>query len=248
MQLTRSSLPSSAGFSGCGPLWLRRMLDHQLDWLGLPDCRNDASATPATPAALEPTYTLTVIAGEGGNINPPGNHHAYRGRPGHPDRELERRDAHVRRLVRCNCSGAATTCVLEMYANASVTAAFTPLPADRCASPTDADCIRRRLQRPPGRLRPGPGHPRLGPPPPRRTTAATWSSGDNRSPSSRRHDYRRGLQPLLPALAPRKRALADIVAATRPSRRDDLHIHRQRKRTGRKFAQFPAPRRNAPSW
>ena len=33
-----------------------------------------------------------------------------------------------------------------MYANASVTAAFTPLPADRCASPTDADCIRAVYQ------------------------------------------------------------------------------------------------------
>ena len=41
-----------------------------------------------------------------------------------------------------DCSGAATTCVLTIYTDKTVTAAFTALPADRCATTTDADCIR----------------------------------------------------------------------------------------------------------
>ena len=40
------------------------------------------------------------------------------------------------------CSGAGTTCVLTMYEDRSVTAEFAALPADRCAAPEDADCIR----------------------------------------------------------------------------------------------------------
>ena len=166
-QLTKISLPSSAGFSGCVPLWLRRMLDHQFDWLNLPDCRNDASATPTTPAALEPTYTLTVIAGEGGSINPLGTTTHTEGVP--VTLTASWNDAtHTFAGWSGACSGSDTTCTLEMYANASVTAAFTPLPADRCTSPTDANCIRAVYKGAPGRLRPGPGHPRLGPDPARR--------------------------------------------------------------------------------
>ena len=41
-----------------------------------------------------------------------------------------------------DCSGSATTCTLEMYADYDVTATFTELPATRCAAPEDADCIR----------------------------------------------------------------------------------------------------------
>ena len=41
-----------------------------------------------------------------------------------------------------DCSGTASTCVLEMDANKSVTATFIALPTDRCAESTDADCIR----------------------------------------------------------------------------------------------------------
>ena len=40
------------------------------------------------------------------------------------------------------CSGAATTCLLTMDAAKTVTATFAALPATRCATPTDADCIR----------------------------------------------------------------------------------------------------------
>ena len=126
---------------GCVPLWLRRMLDHQIAWLGLPELRNDASATPTTPAALEPTYTLTVIAGEGGSIDPPGTTTHTEGIP--VTLTASWNDAtHTFAGWSGDCSGSDTTCTLEMYANASVTAAFTPLPTDRCSSPTDADCIR----------------------------------------------------------------------------------------------------------
>ena len=41
-----------------------------------------------------------------------------------------------------DCSGTASTCVLTMDANKSVTATFIALPTDRCAESTDADCIR----------------------------------------------------------------------------------------------------------
>ena len=140
-QLTNVSLPSSAGFSGCVPRWLRRMLDRQFDWLNLPNCGNDASTTPATPAALEPTYTLTVIAGDGGSIDPLGTTTHTEGVP--VTLTASWNDAtHTFAGWSGDCSGSDTTCTLEMYANASVTAAFTPLPTDRCASPTDADCIR----------------------------------------------------------------------------------------------------------
>ena len=141
MQMTKIYLLRNAGFSGCVPLPLNRVRYHHFDWLGLPDCDNDASATPATPAALEPTYTLTVIAGEGGNINPPGTTTHTEGVP--VTLTASWNDAtHTFAGWGGNCSGAATTCVLEMYANKTVTAAFTALPTHRCSSPTDADCIR----------------------------------------------------------------------------------------------------------
>ena len=121
------------------------MTDDPFEWLNLPDCRNDASATPTTPAALEPTYTLTVIAGEGGSIDPLGT-------TTHTEASTVPLTARWNDATHTfggwsgDCSGSDTTCTLEMYANASVTAAFTPLPADRCTSPTDANCIRAVYQ------------------------------------------------------------------------------------------------------
>ena len=49
-----------------------------------------------------------------------------------------------------DCSGTATTCVLEMYPDKTVTATFTALQADRCATTTDADCIRAVYKGAPG--------------------------------------------------------------------------------------------------
>ena len=140
-QLTRIFLPNSAGFSGCVPLWLRRMLDHQFAWLGLPECRNDASATPTTPAALEPTYTLTVTAAPGGSVDPAGA--TTHDEASEVTLTASWNDAtHTFAGWSGDCSGAATTCTLELYADHSVTATFSELPAARCAQPEDADCIR----------------------------------------------------------------------------------------------------------
>ena len=41
-----------------------------------------------------------------------------------------------------DCVGTASTCVLTMDADKTVTATFAALPADRCAEPADVDCIR----------------------------------------------------------------------------------------------------------
>ena len=41
-----------------------------------------------------------------------------------------------------DCNGTASTCVLTMDADKTVTAEITELPADRCAEPSAADCIR----------------------------------------------------------------------------------------------------------
>ena len=49
-----------------------------------------------------------------------------------------------------DCSGAGSTCVLTMEADKSVTAAFTELPASRCATVTDADCLRAVYRGAPG--------------------------------------------------------------------------------------------------
>ena len=110
--------------------------------LAIPDVRVSIEATTRTqPAALEPTYTLTVTAGAGGSVNPVGA--TTHDEAAEITLTASWNDAtHTFAGWGGNCSGTATTCVLEMYANASATAAFTPLPADRCASPTDADCIR----------------------------------------------------------------------------------------------------------
>ena len=84
---------------------------------------------------------LTATAGEGGSVEPTGMTTHAQGEP--VTLTASWNDAtHTFGGWGDDCSGTATTCVLEMYANASVTAAFTALPTDRCSSPTDADCIR----------------------------------------------------------------------------------------------------------
>ena len=167
MQLTKIALPSSAGFSGCVPLWLRRMLDRQFDWLNLPNCDNDASATPATPAALEPTYTLTVIAAEGGNINPLGTTTHTEGVPVTLTASWERCDPHVRRLVRClqrrgHNLRADDRHRQDRHGRVHAAARRSLLVSHR------RRLHPRRLQRRPGRLRPGPGHTSVGSHPARR--------------------------------------------------------------------------------
>ena len=84
---------------------------------------------------------LTVTAGEGGSVEPTGITTQVQGES--VTLTASWNDAtHTFGGWSGACSGTGTTCTLEMYANASVTAAFTALPTDRCSSPTDADCIR----------------------------------------------------------------------------------------------------------
>ena len=49
-----------------------------------------------------------------------------------------------------DCSGPASTCVLTIDGDKSVTADITELPADRCTEPADADCIRAVYRGAPG--------------------------------------------------------------------------------------------------
>ena len=136
--LRKLYLKRNAGFSGCIPHHLRDVRHHDLSTLILPDCASDAPETPATPL---PTFNLTTTAGDGGAIDPPGASTHTEGVPVIVTASWN--DAtHTFAGWSGDCTGADTTCTLELYADASVTAAFTPLPADRCATPTDPTCIR----------------------------------------------------------------------------------------------------------
>ena len=139
LQLQRLYLTGNT-ITGCLPYWLGPgFLQYgDLARLNLPDCVGTEPSTPETPL---PTYTLTVTAGAGGSVSPAGAT-SY-------DEAVEIvltaswNDAtHTFAGWSGDCSGSATTCALEMYADHSVTATFTELPATRCAAPEDADCIR----------------------------------------------------------------------------------------------------------
>ena len=136
--LRKVYLTRNAGFSGCVPPRLREVRFNDIATLNLPDCASDAPETPETPL---PAYTLTVTAGEGGAVDPPGVSTHTEGTP--VSLTASWNDAtHTFTGWSGDCAGSATTCMLELYAGASVTAAFSELPSDRCAQPEDADCIR----------------------------------------------------------------------------------------------------------
>ena len=136
--------------------------------LAIPGVRVSIEATTRTqPAALEPTYTLTVTAGAGGSVNPVGA--TTHDEAAEVTLTASWNDAtHTFTGWSGACSGSDTTCTLEMYANASVTAAFTPLPTDRCSSATDASCIRAVYLGAPDDYAQVQDIPRLGPHPARR--------------------------------------------------------------------------------
>ena len=135
--LRKFYVKGNSGITGCVPLYLRNIQINDLDDLNLPDCALGAPPTPETPL---PTYTLTVTAGADGAVDPAGATTHTEGVP--VTLTASWNDAtHSFAGWSGACSGAETTCTLELYADASVTAAFTPLPAARCATPTDADCI-----------------------------------------------------------------------------------------------------------
>ena len=137
--LHKLQLRNNNGLTGCVPSGLNDLRYKDLDQLNLPDCASDAPDTPVTPL---PTYTLTVTAGAGGSVDPAGT-------------TTHEEDSEVTLTASWNdattdsfagwggdCSGTATTCVLTIYTDKTVTATFTALAAGRCATTTDADCIR----------------------------------------------------------------------------------------------------------
>ena len=87
------------------------------------------------------THSLTVAAGAGGSVSPFGRTEFEQ--PTTAALTASWNDAtHTFAGWSGACSGTETTCELLVYDDLEVAAAFTPLPADRCAEPEDADCIR----------------------------------------------------------------------------------------------------------
>ncbi|MXX93207.1 MAG: hypothetical protein F4Y63_07135 [Chloroflexi bacterium] len=87
------------------------------------------------------TYSLTASAGAGGTVTPVGR--TSYSEPTTVTLRAAWNDAtHSFSGWSGACSGATTTCELEVDDDLTVSAAFAPLPADRCATPTASDCIR----------------------------------------------------------------------------------------------------------
>ena len=68
-ELSRIYVKGNSGITGCVPAALRNVRTNDLANLSLPTCAADAPDTPETPL---PAYTLTVTAGDGGAVDPPG--------------------------------------------------------------------------------------------------------------------------------------------------------------------------------
>ncbi len=147
-KLHKLELAPNSGLTGCLPSGLDDVRFNDVAQLNLPDCPAGTAATPVTPL---PTFTLTVTAGAGGSVEPAGA-------------TTHEEDSEVTLTASWNdattegfagwggdCAGTATTCVLTIIdTDKTVTATFTALPADRCSSPTDADCIRAVYKGAPG--------------------------------------------------------------------------------------------------
>ncbi len=138
-KLYKIQLKNNSGLSGCYPNGLDDIRYHDLNRLGLSECAADADATPETPI---PTFTVTATAGAGGTIDPAGT--STHVEASEVTLTASWNDAtHTFGGWGGACSGSETTCRTDaIYADLTVTAAFTPLAADRCATATDADCIR----------------------------------------------------------------------------------------------------------
>ncbi len=125
---------------GCLPYWLGPGFLQYGDMarLNLPDCVGVQPETPVTPL---PSYTLSATAGDGGAValsaaGPYEEAAAVTLRASWNDA------THTFAGWSGACTGSATSCALEMYADETVAASFTELPAGRCATPSEADCIR----------------------------------------------------------------------------------------------------------
>ena len=139
-KLHKLELAPNSGLTGCLPSGLDDVRFNDVAQLNLTECAADAPDTPVTPL---PTFTLTVTAGAGGSVEPAGA-------------TTHEEDSEVTLTASWNdattegfagwggdCAGTATTCVLTIIdTDKTVTATFTALPADRCATTTDASCIR----------------------------------------------------------------------------------------------------------
>ncbi len=86
------------------------------------------------------TYTLTVTAGEGGGVTHDGGATLYHG--DEVTLTASWNEATHDLSWGGDCAGTTVSvCTLTMDANKNVTATFTALPATRCATPADADCV-----------------------------------------------------------------------------------------------------------
>ena len=221
--LTRPALIAETPNSGAGRVCAQPYLRQQqgLTALRRPDANARDAALAATFAAARrpgPTARLRMrrtrpLAGAADAAADPHPHshargrrqrrpgrrvHARRGGRGDADGELERCDPHPRRLGRrlqrhgYNLHRARCT---RMRRSRRRSPRYRPRD---CATPTAADCIRAVYLGTPGRLRPGPGHPRLGPHPARRRRPLPGRA----RPADHRRDRRPPAQRLHPLLPP----------------------------------------------
>ncbi len=103
----------------------------------------DGDRTAAVTFEEGTAHALTTMAGEGGSITPAGTttHHEGAGVTLTATWD-DATHSFSRWGGDCSASGTASTCVLTMDADKTVTATFAALPADRCATTAAPDCIR----------------------------------------------------------------------------------------------------------
>ncbi len=103
----------------------------------------DGDRTAAVTFEEGTAHALTTMAGEGGSITPAGTttHHEGAGVTLTATWD-DATHSFSRWGGDCSASGTASTCVLTMDADKTVTATFAALPADRCATTAATDCIR----------------------------------------------------------------------------------------------------------
>ena len=154
-QLNKIYLLRNAGFSGCVPLPLRRVRYHHFDWLGLPDCAADAP----TPRHARCRPTPDRYRRRRRQRRPGRRDHARRGRRGHPDSELERRDPHLRGLGRRLQWHGHDLHAHDVHGQDSDGVVHRAGSGPLCHG-DQRRLHPRRLSRRAERLRPGPGHPR----------------------------------------------------------------------------------------
>ena len=136
--LRKLYLNNNSGLTGCVPSDLRDVRFNDVAQLNLPDCAFDAPDTPMTPL---PTFTLTVTPAAGGSVDLVGAFTldeaaevtltaSWNDANPHPRRLGRRLQRHGYNLHRRDVRECDDLGVVH------------PLPSDRCATPTAADCIR----------------------------------------------------------------------------------------------------------